>query len=147
MSEQTLSLEGLVFEAIELEIKDHIMTIRLNRPDRKNAINATMGAEIIYALDYAKQERSVRVVVLKAKGDVFCAGGDLAQMSGQGNKDKSTVPARGGNDDIALRFRHLNKPSIAFGFSTFHKAVRPDMLNHHCRCNRIVISIKACDFT
>ena len=67
MSEQTLSLEGLVFEAIELEIKDHIMTICLNRPDRKNAINATMGAEIIYALDYAKQERSVRVVVLKAE--------------------------------------------------------------------------------
>ena len=55
----------------------------------------------------------MRVVVLKAKGDVFCAGGDLAQMSGQGNEDKSTVPVRGGNDDIALRFRHLNKPSIA----------------------------------
>lgn len=113
MSDEILSLEGLVFEAIELEIKDHIMTICLNRPDRKNAINATMGAEIIYALDYAKQERNVRVVVLKAKGDVFCAGGDLAQMSGQGNEDKSTVPVRGGNDDIALRFRHLNKPSIA----------------------------------
>ena len=113
MSDEILFLEGLVFEAIELEIKDHIMTICLNRPDRKNAINATMGAEIIYALDYAKQERNVRVVVLKAKGDVFCAGGDLAQMSGQGNEDKSTVPVRGGNDDIALRFRHLNKPSIA----------------------------------
>lgn len=113
MTEEILSLEGLVFEAIELEIKDHIMTIHLNRPERKNAINATMGAEIIYALDYARQERDVRVVVLAARGDVFCAGGDLAQMSGQGSETTSTVPVRGGNDDIALRFRHLNKPSIA----------------------------------
>ena len=31
MSDEILSLEGLVFEAIELEIKDHIMTICLNR--------------------------------------------------------------------------------------------------------------------
>ena len=113
MTEERLSLDGLVFEAIELEIKDHIMTIRLNRPARKNAINPTMGAEIIYALDYAKQERAVRVVVLAANGDVFCAGGDLSSMSGKAQETTSTVPVRGGSDDIALRFRHLNKPSIA----------------------------------
>lgn len=113
MSEEKLSLQGLVFEAIELEVKDHILTIRLNRPERKNAINAAMSAEIIYALDYAKQERDIRVVVLAAKGDVFCAGGDLSMMSGKTVETTSTVPVRGGPDDIALRFRHFNKPSIA----------------------------------
>ncbi|BFM14872.1 enoyl-CoA hydratase [Maricurvus nonylphenolicus] len=113
MTEEKLSLEGLVFEAVELETKNHILTITLNRPQRKNAINPTMAAEIIYALDYAKQERDIRVVVLAAKGDVFCAGGDLAAMSGKGSETTSTVPVRGGTDDIALRFRHLNKPSIA----------------------------------
>jgi len=113
MTEEILSLEGLIFEAVELEIKDHILTIRLNRPKRKNAINAAMAAEIIYALDYAKQQRDIRVVVLAANGDVFCAGGDLSMMSGKKVATTSTVPVRGGNDDIALRFRHLNKPSIA----------------------------------
>lgn len=113
MTEENLSLEGLVFEAVELEVKDHILTIRLNRPKRKNAINAAMAAEIIYALDYAKQQRDIRVVVLAANGDVFCAGGDLSMMSGKKVETTSTVPVRGGNDDIALRFRHLNKPSIA----------------------------------
>ena len=113
MTNETLSLEGLVFEAVELDIKDHILTITLNRPERKNAINPTMTAEIIYALDYAKQERDIRVVVLAAKGDVFCAGGDLAAMSGKAAETTSTVPVRGGNDDIALRLRHLSKPSIA----------------------------------
>ena len=113
MPDEKLSLEGLVFETVELEEKDHILTIRLNRPERKNAISPTMGAEIIYALDYAKQTRSIRVVVLAANGDVFCAGGDLAAMSGKTSESSSTVPVRGGTDDIALRFRHLNKPSIA----------------------------------
>ena len=113
MTDENLSLDGLVFEAVELEINDHILTITLNRPERKNAINPTMAAEIIYALDYAKQQRDIRVVVLAAKGDVFCAGGDLAAMSGKASASQSTVPVRGANDDIALRLRHLNKPSIA----------------------------------
>ncbi len=112
MSEK-LSLEGLIFEAVVLEVKDHVLSIRLNRPERKNAINAAMAAEIIYALDYAKQERDIRVVVLAANGDTFCAGGDLSMMSGKAVETTSTVPVRGGSDDIALRFRHLNKPSIA----------------------------------
>ncbi len=113
MSEQLLSLEGLVFEAIELESKDHILTITLNRPERKNAINKAMATELIYALDYAKQQRDIRVVVLAAKGNIFCAGGDLSMMSGKKIETTSTVPVRGGIDDIALRLRHLNKPSIA----------------------------------
>jgi enoyl-CoA hydratase/carnithine racemase len=113
MSEETLSLEGLVFEAVQLEVKDHIMTIRLNRPQRKNAINQAMNNELIYALDYAKQERDIRVVVLAANGNVFCAGGDLSMMSGKAAETTSTVPARGAMDDLPSRFRHLNKPSIA----------------------------------
>ncbi|QFU75588.1 enoyl-CoA hydratase [Halioglobus maricola] len=113
MNDEQLSLEGLFFEAVEIEETDHVLTIRLNRPERKNAISPTMAAEIIYALDYAKQERRVRVVVLAANGDIFCAGGDLAAMSGKAIETRSTVPVRGDLDDIALRFRHLNKPSIA----------------------------------
>ncbi|MFT6957375.1 MAG: enoyl-CoA hydratase/carnithine racemase [Halieaceae bacterium] len=113
MSEATLSLEGLVFEAVQLEVKDHIMTIRLNRPERKNAINKAMNNELIYALDYAKQEREIRVVVLAANGNVFCAGGDLSMMSGTVAETTSTVPGRGALDDLPSRFRDLNKPSIA----------------------------------
>jgi len=112
MTTEKLSLDGLVFEAIEVDVKDNILTITLNRPKRKNAINPTMAAEIIYALDYAKQERDIRVVVLAANGDVFCAGGDLSAMSGKTQETTSTVPVRGGMDDLALRLRHLNKPSI-----------------------------------
>ena len=47
-----LSLEGLKFEATELDIKNNIMTITLNRPEKKNAINNVMMNEINYALAY-----------------------------------------------------------------------------------------------
>lgn len=113
-SEEVLSLEGLVFTAIELAERDHVLTITLNRPKRKNAINVDMTNELIYALDYAKQERRIRVVVIAANGDVFCAGGDLRSMSGNPEDGLvSNVPKRGETDDISLRLRHLNKPIVA----------------------------------
>ncbi|NRB01716.1 MAG: enoyl-CoA hydratase/isomerase family protein [Rhodobacteraceae bacterium] len=111
---ETLTLDGLIFEAVEISEADHVLTITLNRPERKNAINPVMSNELIYALDYARQERSVRVVVLAAKGDVFCAGGDLKTMgTNAASKTTSNVPKRGETDDISLRLRHLNKPTIA----------------------------------
>lgn len=111
---ETLSLDGLTFTTIKLALENHVFTITLNRPDRKNAINPIMSNELIYALDYAKGLRDVRVVVLAAEGDVFCAGGDLRAMSGRGNDGPvSNVPKRGETDDISLRLRHLNKPVIA----------------------------------
>jgi methylglutaconyl-CoA hydratase len=109
-----LSLEGLSFTTIELDQSDHIFTLTLNRPEKKNAINETMVNEIIYALDYAKQERDIRVVVIVAKGNVFCAGADLKVMSGNPEGQAvSNVPKRGEAEAIPLRLYHLYKPSIA----------------------------------
>ena len=113
-SSESLSLEGLVFETIELDRQDHVFTITLNRPARKNALNTVMINELIYALDYAREERAIRVVVLAAKGDVFCAGADLRGMRGDApDETTSNVPKRGETDDVGLRIRHLNKPVIA----------------------------------
>ena len=108
-----LSLDGLVFEATKLNIEGNILTIILNRPERKNALNAVMTNEINYALAFAKQERSIRVVILAAEGDVFCAGADLKNMSGREKQPKSAIPQLKGNTDISLSIRHLNKPVIA----------------------------------
>lgn len=111
---ENLSLKGLRFAAVTLSEQDYVFTITLNRPQRKNAINADMTNELIYALDYARQQHNIRVVVLAAAGDVFCAGGDLRTMSGNAEDGQgSNVPVRGGVDDISLRLHHLNKPVIA----------------------------------
>jgi len=114
MTETSLSIDGLVFETLELVRDGHVFTITLNRPTRKNALNTVMVTELVYALDYARAERGIRVVVLAAKGDVFCAGADLRGMRGDAAEaSTSTVPKRGETDDVATRIRHLNKPVIA----------------------------------
>ena len=77
MSIDKLSLEGLDFQATKINIKNNILTITLNRPEKKNALNNVMVNELNYALAYAKQEREIRVVVIDAEGDIFCAGADL----------------------------------------------------------------------
>ena len=102
-----LSLEGLKFTATEIDIANNIMTITLNRPEKKNALNNVMMNEINYALAYAKQEKSVRVVVFAAKGDIFCAGADLSRTNSDSN-----VPKLDNADDISLAIRHLYKPVI-----------------------------------
>ena len=113
MNTKKLSLEGLIFEATKINIKKNILTITLNRPERKNAINSVMTNEINYALAYAKQERSIRVIILAAEGDIFCAGADLRNMSGKEKAPDSAVPRIDGITDISLSIRHLNKPVIA----------------------------------
>ena len=104
---ENLSLEGLDFKTILLDIKNNIMTITLNRPEKKNALNNVMMNELNYALAYAKQESSIRVVVVAAEGNIFCAGADLTRT-----KSESNVPKLKNNDDISLSLRHLYKPVI-----------------------------------
>ena len=104
---EKLSLEGLDFHATKLDIANHIMTITLNRPEKKNALNNVMMNELNYSLAYAKQERSIRVVVIAAEGDVFCAGADLTRAESESN-----IPKIEGVDDISLSLRHLYKPVI-----------------------------------
>ena len=107
MTQKTLSLEGLNFQATKIKESDNILTITLNRPEKKNALNNVMVNEICYLLAYAKQERSVRVVIIAAEGDIFCAGADLRR-----EKSESNVPKLEGADDISLMLRHLYKPVI-----------------------------------
>ena len=111
-SKKMLSIEGLVFEAIEVNIDGHILSITLNRPEKRNAINTVMGNEITYALSYASQESNVRVVIIQAKGDVFCAGGDLGGMLGKEQQTTSTVPKLGDTSNVSLLIRNLCKPLI-----------------------------------
>ena len=102
-----LSLDGLIFKATEIDIKNNIMNITLNRPEKKNALNNVMMNEINYALAYAKQEREIRVIVIDAEGDIFCAGADLRLA-----KEESNVPKIEGADDISFSLRRLHKPVI-----------------------------------
>src|SRR5271154_7626415 len=54
-----------------------ITIIRLNRPEKLNALNLQLGQELVHALLRAQGDRAVRCVVLTGNGRAFCSGGDL----------------------------------------------------------------------
>ena len=56
------------FETLELEIEDKVATVTLNRPDKSNAMNTSMWADIHNCFDWLDSELSVRAVVLAGAG-------------------------------------------------------------------------------
>ncbi len=65
---------------IKYNIKNRVATITLNRPDKRNALNSTMVKELYSTLKKAEYNNDVKVIILKANGDAFCAGADLAYL-------------------------------------------------------------------
>jgi methylglutaconyl-CoA hydratase len=68
-------------ETIAVEKKDYICTLRLARPEKRNAINRQMAAELVAFLASAENDPQIRVVILRGQGSFFSAGGDLKWMS------------------------------------------------------------------
>jgi enoyl-CoA hydratase/carnithine racemase len=65
---------------VEVETASGIATIKLNRPEKRNAMSDDMRSELIAALENVAADRDVRAVVLTGNGKGFCAGGDVAGM-------------------------------------------------------------------
>ena len=59
------------------EVVDGVCWLRLNRPDRRNAWTATLGAEMTEAISRAESDPAVRCLVITGEGKAFCAGVDL----------------------------------------------------------------------
>lgn len=76
--------------ALLVEQRGHALWLTINRPERRNAINADVVAGIAQALARAEADDAVRAVVITGAGDAaFCAGADLARGSGSFQFDPS----------------------------------------------------------
>ncbi|MCL4747723.1 MAG: enoyl-CoA hydratase/isomerase family protein [Burkholderiaceae bacterium] len=65
----------------------HVSTLILNRPERRNAIDARLAAELVDALSELAGQRGLRVLVLTGEGTAFSAGGDLKERLACGPKE------------------------------------------------------------
>ena len=109
------------FTVIEVEKRDKVATICLNRPERLNALNGTARAELIAACDEFAADSSVSVVVLKGRGRAFCAGADVRAPIANGLDPNYRHPGdtaadwlRAQRDQLFLwKVRDLPKPVIA----------------------------------
>ncbi|WP_050463723.1 enoyl-CoA hydratase-related protein [Herbaspirillum autotrophicum] len=97
---------------VQLEIRDHVATVTLNRPEAMNAVDLATEAELQRIWSAIENDPEVRVVVLTGVGErAFCTGADLKNPSLSG-LEYWAASRPGGFGGIALR-QTLNVPVIA----------------------------------
>ena len=81
---------------VSIEIKDHIADVRLNRPEKKNALSGDLITAITDAGRSIATNKDVRAVVLSGNGDVFCAGIDTSELNHPDKDPNPFATGRGG---------------------------------------------------
>src|SRR5260221_8115956 len=68
-------------EIVLQKLDSGLLTITMNRPDRRNALNPDMTRGLVEAARRAAEDHEVRAVLLKGAGGTFCVGGDVKSMA------------------------------------------------------------------
>jgi enoyl-CoA hydratase/carnithine racemase len=110
------------FELIELGVIDGIATLRLNRPEKRNAMSDAMRTEFIEALELVTADKSIRALVLTGNGKGFCAGGDISGMEKRMQAPTGEIAFNGwhrqqGVHHAVSLLHTMPKPTIAATFS------------------------------
>lgn len=122
----------MTYETILYDVKENILTITLNRPEKLNAFTPQMMTEMIDAFDRADADDDVRAIIVTGAGRAFCAGADLSAgaksfdyskrddrldrrgaIRPDGTIDWSHESVRDGGGRLALRIFDCVKPVIA----------------------------------
>jgi len=101
-------------ERVLLAVQGGVLTVTLNRPEKKNAIDTPMIAALLAAIERADLDGEVRVVALRGAGTDFCAGMDLNELLASADKtveENRQAALRFG--EIFIRIRKLPKPVVA----------------------------------
>ena len=102
-----------VYKSLKTDVKDRILTVTLNRPERLNAFNFDMQSEMVEVFSKVNDDDEVRAVIVTGEGRGFCAGADLkevlaSQQAALGEEDFLGKAAR-----VYAQLREFPKPVIA----------------------------------
>jgi enoyl-CoA hydratase/carnithine racemase len=110
----------MAYSEILYEERGPVARITLNRPEKRNPLGPTTIGELLHALERARADEAIRVIVLTGQGKVFSAGGDLSSFSSLGGSggtplksDASTTTRPGTFVDLNLAMTKVGKPTIA----------------------------------
>jgi len=105
----------MAYETLLTELRDRVLTVTMNRPERLNAFTLQMMHDWLALLDEIDANDEVRAVVVTGAGKGFCAGADLG--TGGGTFDASGTEKisehRDGGGRVTLRIFECKKPLIA----------------------------------
>jgi 2-(1,2-epoxy-1,2-dihydrophenyl)acetyl-CoA isomerase len=105
----------MTYETIIAEVKNGVLWTRMNRPDKLNAFNDRMGAELADALKEGERSTEVRCVVLTGQGRAFSVGEDLNTNRGTYESGKPMLLGevlRQRYNPIIQRMRKMDKPVV-----------------------------------
>ncbi len=105
----------MAYETLLTEVRDRVMTVTLNRPDRLNAFTTQMMFDWLHVLDAIDADDDVRAVVVTGAGRGFCAGADLGGggKTFDASRDEKIDEHRDGGGRVTLRIFECKKPIIA----------------------------------
>ena len=87
-------------QLVTIDINDGVADVRLNRPEKYNALSQSMFKAIIDAGEQLRDDKSLRAVVLSGNGRGFCAGLDMESFAKMGDSDKAAT--QGGSETKSL---------------------------------------------
>ena len=102
------------YQKILYAVADGVARITLNRPDKRNTLDAEIITELRSALDEAARDESARVVLLAGAGKDFCSGADLAalQRISAATVMENVVDARN-LAELFIEMRRHSRPIVA----------------------------------
>lgn len=101
------------YQNILCEVKDQILYITINRPDKLNALNTKTLSELGDAIAHSSQNIEIRGVLLTGAGEkAFVAGADISEFAGYNGKQGEEL-ARRGQESVFNAIEQCSKPVIA----------------------------------
>lgn len=95
-------------------VERRVLTLTLNRPDKRNAIDSAMVEALLTQLERADLDQEVGVVVVRGAGKDFCAGVDLAELLASADRTpEENARSAGRLGEVFVRMRKLPKPVVA----------------------------------
>lgn len=101
----------MTFKYFILELQEHVMLVKFNRPESLNALNSKVIVELEELIKYIEESSDVHVVVFTGEGKAFVAGADIAEMSTMNFAEGKALAELGQN--VFLHLEELSKPTIA----------------------------------
>jgi enoyl-CoA hydratase/carnithine racemase len=104
---------------LNIDLREHVMLVTLNRPDIHNAIShQSMIDELVDVCHRANEDKNIHVMILTGAGKSFCAGGNIKDMRDKSDMFAGSEPAiehayKQGIQRIPLAFAALQVPAIA----------------------------------
>lgn len=101
-------------DAVLTTLEGGVLTLTLNRPDKRNALDTATIDGLAQGLARADLEREIRVIAIRGAGKDFCAGADLAELLASADRPaEENERAALALGEIFLVLRRLSKPSVA----------------------------------